>query len=173
MQARSEIEAMTWARMRRPFHQSQPSIEGDDEDVAVEDVKETKEGSGRIGGIEVAEEAVEILGRRGRRGENHESLVGGVIAAHGDADGEKNEEAADVDDVDGDEGVRKGAVGFDLHHDGCVDTDGAHDAHEAGPCDEDPAELAVDVNTMPQDEKELRGEEEHPDGEGCCVQVQE
>ncbi len=156
--------------------------EGDKKDVAVEDTEKPEEGGRRVrvheGDDEFSIDEVVQHARKagvseGDGGENHHALVGGGILAQGDADGEENEEATDIDDVNGDEGIREWAVGFDLHHDCGVNADGAHDAHEASPCDEEPAELAVNGYLIFEDEEQLRGEEEHPDGECCSVRMQE
>ena len=111
----------------------------DDEYVAVVDVEEEEEGCMWVGWVDMAKETAEAGVDDSDGGQNNHPLVGGGVLAHRNADGEKNEEAGDALDLHGHEGIGAGAMRLDVHHDCCVKPDGAHHAHEAGPCGEEPA----------------------------------
>ena len=111
----------------------------DEENVAVVDVEEEEEGCRWIGWVDMAEETGEAGAGEGDAGENHHPLMGGGVPAERNADGEQNEEGTDVEELHAHEGIGKGAMLPDVHHDRGVKPDGSHYAHKAGPCGEKPS----------------------------------
>jgi hypothetical protein len=53
-----------------------------------------------------------------------------------------------------------------------VKPNGPHHAHQAGPRGQKPAELSVHVDAVAHHQEHLNGNQKHPDGEHCGVQMQ-